>query len=102
MSVILALRKLKQEEKEFKASLGYLVNSRPAQVTYQDHVSKQKYIYIFLMPKSIIISVLFLVFTKHTLEFRIFHFLPKMAKGSKLTKEKGSPIIRKHKINAKK
>jgi hypothetical protein len=30
MSIIPALRRLKQRDREFKASLGYIMNSRPA------------------------------------------------------------------------
>jgi hypothetical protein len=33
---------LRQEDHEFKSSLGYGVCSRPAYVTYQDSISKNK------------------------------------------------------------
>jgi hypothetical protein len=41
MSIIPALRKLKQKDLEFKASLGYIVKLRPTHTTYQDPDQKQ-------------------------------------------------------------
>jgi hypothetical protein len=41
-SVIPALRRLKQKDSKFKASLGYRMSFRPVWVTKQDTVSKKQ------------------------------------------------------------
>jgi hypothetical protein len=42
MPVILALRRLKQKDLEFEASLDYLASSRIPWITWRDLVSKTK------------------------------------------------------------
>jgi hypothetical protein len=42
MPVIVALRKLRQENHKFKASLGYIASSRAVSLSYIDHISNKK------------------------------------------------------------